>query len=119
SGSCRGLLALGSALHTTLGTVGRRVSAMGGALRPSVETYNQLVGTPESRVLVTARRMHELVLAETAPEVPAPVEAAPRLLTSAELLAAELERGLPGRGPEADLLSERREPDPLGDRAVG
>ena len=117
--NARELLALGSELHQRLGTVGRHLSAMGGALRRSVETYNQLVGTLESRVLVTARRMHDLGLAETAPEVPAPVEAAPRPLTSAELLAAELERGLPGRGPEADLLSERREPDPLGDRAVG
>jgi len=117
--NARELLALGSELHQRLGTVGRHLSAMGGALRRSVETYNQLVGTLESRVLVTARRMHDLGLAETAPEVPAPVEAAPRPLTSAELLAAELERGLPGRGPEADLLSERREPAPLGDRAVG
>ncbi|WP_134773936.1 DNA recombination protein RmuC [Ornithinimicrobium flavum] len=117
--NARELLALGGELHQRLGTVGRHLSAMGGALRRSVETYNQLVGTLESRVLVTARRMHDLGLAETAPEVPAPVEAAPRPLTSAELLAAELERGLPGRGPEAHLLSERREADPLGDRAVG
>ena len=106
--NARELLALGSELHQRLGTVGRHVSAMGGALRRSVETYNQLVGTLESRVLVTARRMHDLGLAEPAPEALTPVEAAPRPLTSAELLAEELNLGLPGRGSGQGDLGERR-----------
>lgn len=94
--NARELLGLGAELHQRLGTVGRHVASMGGALRRSVETYNQLVGTLESRVLVTARRMHDLGLAESAPDPLTPVEAAPRPLTSAELLADELERALPG-----------------------
>lgn len=97
TGNAQELLALGAELHQRLGTVGRHVGAMGTALRRSVETYNQLVGTIESRVLVTARRMHELGLADDAPTEPGPVEAAPRPLTSPELLADELERGTPAR----------------------
>lgn len=100
--NARELLGLGAELHQRLGTVGRHVAAMGGALRRSVETYNQLVGTIESRVLVTARRMHDLGLAESAPDPVAPLEAAPRPLTSAELLADELERALPRRSDGDD-----------------
>ena len=84
------LLRLGAELHQRLGTVGRHLGSMGAALRRSVETYNQLVGTLESRVLVTARRMQELGLADQAVQPPEPVDAAPRPLTSPELLADEL-----------------------------
>ena len=61
---------------------------MGGSLRRTVETYNALVGTLESRVLVTARRMQEFGLTEPAVPESAPVETAPRPLTAAELLDA-------------------------------
>lgn len=84
------LLRLGDDLHRRLGTVGRHLSTMGGALRRSVETYNQLVGTLESRVLVTSRRMHELGLVETPVPAPLPLDVAPRPLTSAELITDEL-----------------------------
>jgi DNA recombination protein RmuC len=36
---------------------------MGQSLARSVEHYNRFVGTLESRVLVTARRLHDLHLA--------------------------------------------------------
>lgn len=84
------LLHLGTELHRRLGTVGRHLGAMGSALRRSVDTYNHLVGTLESRVLVTSRRMHELGLAEAAVPTPATLDAVPRPLTSSELLADEL-----------------------------
>jgi DNA recombination protein RmuC len=61
---------------------------MGAALQKSVESYNALVGALETRVLVTARTMHDLELVETRlPEV-RPIEQAPRPLTAAELLDA-------------------------------
>lgn len=96
------LLRLGAELHQRLGTVGRHLGSMGTALRRSVETYNQLVGTLESRVLVTARRMQELGLADQTAAAPSPLEAAPRPLTSPELLADELARATPPR-PLEDL----------------
>ena len=99
AGNARELLSLGTELHHRLGTLGRHVSAMGGSLRRSVETYNQLVGTLESRVMVTSRRMHELGLADAAHPALPTVETAPRP-TGAAWLSDELEAGTPGRDPE-------------------
>lgn len=110
----RELLQLGADLHRRLSTLGRHAAAMGAALRRSVETYNQLVGTLETRVMVTARRMHELDLAEEAPPVLQPVTTAPRPLTSPELLAAELDELTPSR----DVLDEE-EHSPGGTSSTG
>lgn len=84
--NARELLALGRELYTRLGTLGDHVSKMGGSLRRSVEQYNALVGTLESRVLVTARRMHDLDLAAEPPPALPGLDATPRVLTAAELL---------------------------------
>ncbi|WP_122263176.1 DNA recombination protein RmuC [Ornithinimicrobium cerasi] len=95
------LLQLGAELHRRLATVGRHLGAMGSALRRSVDTYNNLVGTLESRVLVTSRRMHELGLADSPVPAPTPLDVVPRPLTSAELLADEL-AGVDDGRPEVD-----------------
>ena len=57
-------------------------------MQKSVESYNALVGALESRVMVTARKMHELGLAQTPLSETEPVETAPRPLTATELIAA-------------------------------
>lgn len=93
------LLRLGSELHQRLGTVARHLSSMGGALRRSVDSYNQLVGSIESRVLVTARRMHELGLAQDCLDRTPSLDVTPRPLTSAELLGEELDSLTPQRSP--------------------
>ena len=82
------LLKLGSELYSRLGTLGSHASRMGASLQRSVESYNALVGTLESRVMVTGRKMHELGLAETPLPESEPVETAPRPLTAAELIVA-------------------------------
>ena len=84
----RQVLDLAGELYARLATTGTHLSRMGGSLRRTVESYNALVGTLESRVLVTARRMHDLGLADTAVVEVCPVETAPRPLTAAELLDA-------------------------------
>jgi DNA recombination protein RmuC len=82
------LLKLGSDLYSRLGTLGTHATRMGASLQKSVESYNALVGALESRVMVTARKMHELGLAQaTLPET-GPVETAPRPLTATELITA-------------------------------
>ncbi len=86
--SARELLALGDELYARLGTLGGHLTRMGSSLRRSVETYNSLVGTLETRVLVTARKMHDLGLAGDEPTETPPVEATPRPLTAAELIDA-------------------------------
>ena len=86
--SARELLSLGDELYARLGTLGGHLTRMGSSLRRSVETYNSLVGTLESRVLVTARRMHDLGLAGDEPPGSSTLDAAPRPLTAAELIDA-------------------------------
>ena len=85
----RELLALGQTLYDRLGTMSRHTSRVGQSLTKSVEAYNAMVGTLESRVLVTARQLHALGLAQDAPpaELTA-VEAAPRPLSAHELIDA-------------------------------
>ena len=53
-----------------------------------MESYNALVATLESRVIVTARKMHEIGLADSALPETLPVETVPRPLTAAELIVA-------------------------------
>jgi DNA recombination protein RmuC len=98
--SARELLALGNELYARLGTLGGHAAKMGAALRRSVESYNALVGTLETRVLVTARKMHELDLEPEPLADLVPIEDSPRPLTAAELLDAVSEEG---RRPELDL----------------
>lgn len=84
----RELLALGQELYSRLTTLGSHVGSMGQSLARSVEHYNRFVGTLESRVLVTARRMHDLHLATDEPAGLDPLETAPRALSAAELTGA-------------------------------
>jgi len=104
------LLKLGSELYSRLGTLGSHATRMGASLQKSVESYNALVGALESRVMVTARKMHELGLAQASLPETGPVETAPRPLTATELIAA-LEPEVPR--PELDLSQVRE----LGPRA--
>ncbi len=88
STSARQLLELGSQLYTRLGAVAGHATSMGKALQRSVESYNALIGSLETRVLVTARSMHALDLADAPPPALAPVEVSPRPLTAVELFEA-------------------------------
>lgn len=83
--SARELLVIGRDLYSRLTTLGGHVASMGASLGRSVEQYNRFVGTLESRVLVTARRMNDLHLATEVPVSLAPIEAAPRSLSASEL----------------------------------
>jgi hypothetical protein len=53
-----------------------------------VAAYNQTVGSLESRVLVSARRLQQLGLVETDQEAPRIVEETTRVLSAPELTAA-------------------------------
>lgn len=86
SGNAQELLALGRELHERLGTMGGHTQRLGRSLLRAVEEYNAFVGTLEKRVLVTARRLTELDVAQGVLESPERVSGSPRLLTSLELL---------------------------------
>ncbi|MGI8947423.1 MAG: DNA recombination protein RmuC [Ornithinimicrobium sp.] len=98
----REVLRLGSELHTRLATLGKHVGEMGSALSRSVETYNRMVGTLESRVMVTSRKMHEIGVVGEAPPALEAVATTPRPLTQSELIDAELQ----AVGPPRDELSD-------------
>jgi DNA recombination protein RmuC len=84
--NAKALLTLGNELYSRLGTLGAHATKMGMSLRRSVESYNALVGALESRVMVTARKMHDLGLADGPIPAATPIETAPRPLTAALLM---------------------------------
>ncbi|WP_205471332.1 DNA recombination protein RmuC [Nocardioides sp. SYSU D00038] len=65
---------LGRELHGRLTTFSGHLDGLGRALNSAATTYNQAVGSLESRVLVTARRMGELGGDDAALPSPRPVE---------------------------------------------
>src|SRR5215470_4525624 len=59
SENARAVFELGRELHDRLSGLGRHLDKLGRSLSASVGAYNQAVGSLESRVLVTARRLSE------------------------------------------------------------
>lgn len=112
AGNARELVHLGTELHQRIGTLGTHVTSMGSALRRSVETYNSMIGTLESRVMVTSRSLQEIGIAESAHTSLAPVTAAVRPLTAPELIADELAEVADPRGEIDPALSQPSEGDP-------
>lgn len=108
----RELLAIGRELYARLGTLGDHAARMGRSLQRSVEDYNRLVGSLESRVLVSARRMGEIGLSTDAiGEVPA-VTTTPRPLTAPELIdAVAAEEGRPDLDVEGLVHPARQRED--------
>ena len=82
------LLQVGRDLYDRLSTLGTHAATLGKSLEKSVASYNALVGSLESRVLVTARKLHELGIADQPLAVTHPLEASPRSLSAPELVDA-------------------------------
>jgi DNA recombination protein RmuC len=84
----RAVFDLGRELYERLGGLGRHVDQLGRTLTKAVSAYNQTVGSLESRVLVTARRLNDLGVVEGELDPLAPAEAATRTLSAPELIAS-------------------------------
>jgi DNA recombination protein RmuC len=80
---------LGRDLYERLGTVGGHLDALGRSINASVASYNKAVGSLEKRVLVSARRMRDLKVSETALPGPASVFETTVPLTAPELVAGD------------------------------
>ena len=117
--NARELLAIGQELHARLSTLGGHVTAMGQSLARSVEQYNRFVGTLESRVLVTARRMHELHLTSESPPALAPHEDGPRSTSAPELTEGWVTTGLSDQEDRHDLDLLRAPDDCEVDTTLG
>ena len=79
---------------------------MAGLGRPrptAVAAYNRTVGSLENRVLVSARKMTELGLADGSLVAPLPVEELPRPLSVPELVDEEQVSGTPVSLPNGKL----------------
>ena len=109
--NARAVFDLGRELYSRLAGLGGHVDRLGRALTTAVSTYNQAVGSLESRVLVSARRLNELGVTGAELATPAVVEETPRTLSAPEFVASEpagIEAGDP-RGPTGpDRISLKR-----------
>lgn len=85
--SAREISTLGTTLYERLATLGDHFSELGASLDRAVTSYNRAVGTLESRVFVTARRMKELGAAADRTELASvqPVDTRARGLQVSEL----------------------------------
>jgi DNA recombination protein RmuC len=79
---------LGKELHARLATMGTHVAKLGRSLDGAVDSYNKTVSSLEARVLVTARRLTELKVADDELVAPAPVDRSPRRVSAPELVAS-------------------------------
>jgi DNA recombination protein RmuC len=88
--NARAAFDLGRELYERISGLGRHMDRLGRALTTAVTTYNQTVGSLESRVLVSARKLNQLGVVEGDLEAPALIEEAARTLSAPELAAPEL-----------------------------
>jgi DNA recombination protein RmuC len=92
SENARAVFDLGREIYERLAGLGRHVDKLGRSLTSVVASYNQTVGSLESRVLVSARRLAEMGVVDAELQPPAAVIETPRPLSAPELLpAAELD----------------------------
>jgi DNA recombination protein RmuC len=84
---------LGTELHDRLCTMAAYFGDLGGSLEAAVESYNKVLGSLESRVLISARRFRELGAASEDKEIKVsqPVDVVPRELQAPELRGPRLD----------------------------
>lgn len=86
SENARAVFELGKELYERLSSLGRNVDTLGRSLTRAVESYNKTVGSLESRVMVTARKLHDLGVVDGDLDAPVMLDGLPRPLSSPELL---------------------------------
>ena len=86
--NAREVFDLGRELYKRLGTLGGHVDKLGRSLTGAVNDYNKTVGSLESQVLVSARKLHELQVVDVTLAEPAGIEASVRPLSKPELVTA-------------------------------
>jgi DNA recombination protein RmuC len=89
SENARAVFDLGRELYDRLAGLGKHLDRLGRSLTSAVGAYNQAIGSLESRVLVTARRLSDLGVVDGPLDGPASVTETARPLGAAELVAAE------------------------------
>jgi DNA recombination protein RmuC len=101
--NARAVFDLGRELYERIAGLGRHVDRLGHALTTAVSSYNQTVGSLESRVLVSARKLNELGVVDAELAAPAPVEETTRALSAPELVAPEPASREPASSAPAEI----------------
>ncbi|MFC4532581.1 DNA recombination protein RmuC [Sphaerisporangium dianthi] len=104
SENARAVFDLGKELYERLGAMGRNVDAVGKALSRAVVAYNKTVGSLESRVLVTARRLNDLGVVDAPLPQPDLVEDLPRRPSMPELIGEDADQEDPDPAHQATDL---------------
>jgi DNA recombination protein RmuC len=89
SENARAVFELGRELYDRLSGMGRHLERVGKSLTSAVGAYNQAVGTLETRVLVSARKLAALGVVEAELATPDAVTDTARPLSAPELVVAE------------------------------
>ncbi|MBN4925650.1 DNA recombination protein RmuC [Hoyosella rhizosphaerae] len=76
---------LGRDLYSRLGVLATHMDRLGGQLGKSVDAFNSTVSSMESRVLVTARKLHELPAFDSEPPSVNTVDTLPRGVSDPEI----------------------------------
>ncbi len=108
SQNARAVFDLGRELYDRISRLGQHLDGLGRSLARSVTSYNQTVGSLESRVLTSARKLRDLGLVDTGIDPPAMVEEAPRTLSAPELIAGPSALASPpAAGADHDTMGAR------------
>jgi DNA recombination protein RmuC len=92
SENARAVFDVGRELYDRLSGLGKHLERVGKSLTSSVAAYNAAVGTLETRVLVSARKLAVLGVVDGELPAPGPVAETARPLSAPELVAWEPER---------------------------
>ena len=87
SENARAVFDLGRELYDRLSGLGRHFERVGKSLTSAVGSYNQAVGTLETRVLVSARKLAALGVVDAELTAPGAVSETSRILSAPELVA--------------------------------
>jgi DNA recombination protein RmuC len=115
SENARTVFDLGRELYDRITGLGKHVDGLGKALTNAVTAYNRTVGTLESRVLVSARKLNELGLTDAALETPKPVEETVRELSAPGLVVDSAPELVSSTGRTRDGVTA---PHLIGGRSV-
>ena len=90
--NARDIANLGRDLHKRIADTANHLAKLGRHIEGTVRSYNEAIGSLESRVLPSARRFKDLHAANVDVEIAAlePVDTGPRPLLAAELLGSEV-----------------------------
>jgi DNA recombination protein RmuC len=91
SENARAVFEVGRELYDRLSGFGRHLERVGKSLTNAVGSYNQAVGSLETRVLVSARKLAALGVVDAELTAAEPVGETARPLSAPELVAAEPE----------------------------